>query len=89
MLTQFKKKNCHPLNVHCHPKLRNLATEEKIKSFEEIARETASRLCRQSSLLGKTQLVSEEELHPNYSEENDKAFIREMYRLKGFAYLRN
>ena len=24
-----------------------------------------------------------------YSEENDNAFIRELYRLKGFAYLRN
>lgn len=92
LLTQFRKKNCHPLNVHCHPKLKTLkrvGTEDDTKSFEQIARETANRLCRQNSFLGKTQLISEEELHPSYTDENDKAFIKEMYRLKGFAYLRN
>ena len=72
-------------------KLKKLGTmpEEEVLSFEQIASKTANRLCRQSSLVGKTQVVSEEELHPEYSYENHLSFVREMYRLKGFAYLRN
>lgn len=91
MLTQFKKKNCHPLNIHCHPQVRQLTRfeTEAGKSFEQLASETASKLCRQKSLMGKTQLISEEELHPSYDDDSDNAFIKEMYRLKGFAYLRN
>ena len=83
--------NCHPLNVHCHPKfhqVKRFDTEEG-KSFEQLASETADKLCRQNSLLGKTQIVSGDELHPNYDEDSNNAFIKEMYRLKGFAYLRN
>ena len=36
-----------------------------------------------------TQVISDEELHPRYTEEDSLAFVREIYRLKGFAHLRN
>ena len=59
------------------------------KSFEQIAREASMRLTRKSTLMDAKSSVHEEELHPRYDEDKDNAFIRELYRLKGFAYLRN
>jgi len=32
---------------------------------------------------------TEGDLHPRYTPDNDAAFVKELYRLKGFAYLRN
>ena len=50
---------------------------------------SSNKLRRHHSVLNKTQVIKDEELHPKYGEKEDGAFIREMYRLKGFAYLRN
>ena len=47
------------------------------------------KLRRQKTTRNVTQVISEEELHPVYNEKEDGEFVRELYRLKGFAYLRN
>ena len=55
-------------------------------AVEPIA--SARRLPRKSAR-NFTQVVSDELLHPRHSEESGDAFVREIYRLKGFAHLRN
>ena len=59
------------------------------RSFEQIAKDSVEKLSRTRSFKAKNSFVNEEDLHPRYTEDGDNSFIREMYRLKGFAYLRN
>ena len=69
---------------------------DALQSFEndemgsELAADPDNRKLRKlKSGVNRTQVISEEELHPRFTEKENGQFIKEMYRLKGFAYLRN
>ena len=95
MLTQFQKRNCHPLlNADNLLTKCNSNLPHAVKSFDQemgdlAADPTNYKIRKLKTGVNRTQVISEEELHPRYSEKENGAFIREMYRLKGFAYLRN
>ena len=76
----------HPLKVHCYPVIDKLEADQTPpdRSFGQIAKDASERLCKNYK---KQEAL--EELHPIYDEESDAQFVKEMYRLKGFAYLRN
>ena len=66
--------------MHCHPHQPKQEVLEEKKSFSQIASEAAEKL----SSKHKHAL----EYHPHYDEDKDAQFTKELYRLKGFAYLR-
>lgn len=76
------------MNIHCYPMVQTVEIEPE-KSFSQLAKEAAEQLSKNKKTIPSTQVISSDDLHPNYNDDNNNAFIREMYRLKGFAYLRN
>jgi len=68
----------------------NRHDEEEQKTFEQLAKEASERIYqRRVNKMQAGDEDDEDELHPKYSLQEERAFIKEMYRLKGLAYLRN
>ena len=76
-LTQFYKVHCHPMTA---TKKQLDQSREEQKSFSQIASEASERM--------NTKPRQQSDYHPYYDAERDSEFTKELYRLKGFAYLR-
>lgn len=72
------------MNTHCHP-VTVKDEEELLRSFEQIAKDASERLGTNIRNFRRKELES---LHPAYSRDSNMTFVREMYRLIGFSYLR-
>lgn len=64
-----------------------LVPAEPEKTFTQIAKEASELLA--SNRTSFVEADAARELHPHYSNKESDQFMRELYRLKGFAYLRN
>lgn|ERR1719469_890631 len=86
LLTQFEKQqHGQPMNTHCYPYTAK-HEEDPQRSFEQIARDASERLGTNIRNYRRKELES---LHPAYSRDSNMEFVKEMYRLIGFSYLRS